>query len=160
MLCLVHACMIVLWCFSSDLKGRNLVLVEELSKNLKEHLNRIGGIKKPYDGLYGRVYGSACNYQILMKSILDETRHPELSIHANYKAIGLVLREIWFFKVYLGILYSILGSMGCEGYKSPYIIQKWVKPMLLESLHIGKHPIKFLKLNSVPIAPSNSINFP
>ena len=160
MLCLVHTCMMVLWCFSSDLKGRNLVWVEELSKNPKEHSNRIGGIEKPYGSPYGGVYGSSCSHQNLMKPILDETRHPKLSIHINYKAIILVLREIWFFEVYLGILYSILGSMGCEGYNSPYITRKWVKRILLESLHIEQHPIKISELNSVPIAPSNSINLP
>ena len=76
------------------MKGRNLVWVKELSKNSKEHSNRIGGIKKPCDSPYGGVYGSACSHWNLMKPILDKTRHPEISIHINYKAIELVLREI------------------------------------------------------------------
>ena len=77
-----------------------------------------------------------------MRPFLNETRLLELSNYLNYKSIGLVLKEIWFFEVYLGIPCSILGSMGCEGYNSPYTAWNWVQPIFLESLHIGKHPIK------------------
>ena len=95
-----------------------------------------------------------------MKLILDETRLLGLSNHINYKSILLVLKEIWFFEIYLEILCFISGSMGCEGYKSPYITRKWVQPIFLESLHIGQHPIKILEFNSISFAPNNSPKLP
>ena len=95
-----------------------------------------------------------------MKLILNKTRHLELSNHINYKAIGLILWEIWFFEVYLGILCSVLGSTCYEEYNSPYTTWNWVQSILLESLHIEKHSIKILESNSVPIAPRKLLKLP
>ena len=72
------------------------------------------------------VYDTAYNHKNGMKSILYETRHLDLSNHINYKVIELVLREIWFFEVYLEILCFVPGSMDCEGYNSTDTTQKWV----------------------------------
>ena len=79
------------------------------------------------------MYGSQSGHWNLKGLFLDKTRLPGLSIHINDKSIGLMLREIWFFEIYLEILGSILGSIGCEGYDSPYTTQNLVQPILLES---------------------------
>ena len=75
------------------------------------------------------VYGLLYKPQNDMGPILNETRHSGLSNYINYKSIGLVLRKIWFFELYLGILCSVSSSMSCEEYNSPYITWKWVQPI-------------------------------
>ena len=120
--------MLVWWCFSSDLKWRNLVYVEELSKNS----NRIGGIEKPWTCPYCEVYGFVFRYQNLMKLILYEIRHLELSNHINYKAIGSVLSEIWIFEVNFRFLPLVLTKLGVARHNSPFTTSNWVKLIILE----------------------------
>ena len=51
-------------------------------------------IERPYSVCTCEVYGFVYSHQNLIKPILDETRHQELSNDINYKAIGSVLTEI------------------------------------------------------------------
>ena len=74
--------------------GYSLIWNDELGKNLKKNTNRVAGKQEPWTCSYVGVYGSSYNYQNLMKLILNETRHLELSNYRNYKVIGLVLSEI------------------------------------------------------------------
>ena len=82
-----------------------------------------------------------------------------LSNHINYKIIGLVLSEIWIFKVYPRFLPLDLTRMACAVHNSPYTTSIIVKLILLESLHLGKH-IKISKPNSTLVTPSNLLKLP
>ena len=87
---------------------------------LKEKLTRIDWVEKPYGVGTCEVYGFIHSHQNLMKINFTETRHLDLSNHINYKAIGLVLSEIWFFEVYPRFLPLDLIGVGCVGHNSPY----------------------------------------
>ena len=134
--------------------------IEVGMRGLRNRRSRMLFGLKPYGVRTYIVYGQKSNHQNLINLFLYETIHLELSNHIKYEVIGLVLQELWIFKIYLRILCSLLNSMSCEGCNSSYLIQNWIQQILLESLHIGQHPIKISEFDIILIAPSNSMKLP
>ena len=69
----------------------------------------------------------------MIKPILDETKHLELSNHINYNAIESVLSEIWIFEINSKILSWVLTRQEREEHNSSYITLNGVQQILLES---------------------------
>ena len=142
--------MVVVWWFMAGLTCICLVWIEIWMRKHKEPQNRIWVPLKAY-GIYTcGVYGSSYDHQNLMKLFLDETRHLRIYNHIKYKAIGLVLSEIWFFEVNPRILSLILSRLDFKGYNSPYTPSNWVKPIFFMNLRHRKTSHKNFKIKFDP----------
>ena len=71
----------------------------ESAKNSKKNINRVVENRNPRTCPYNNLYSLLHKSQKFMKLFLDETRHPGISNHINYKAIGLEMRELLSFEL-------------------------------------------------------------
>ena len=71
-----------------------MIWAEKVSETHKDEKTDWVRDKFPRALRTGVMYGIVYDHQSFINIFLDETRHPGLSIHINYKTIGLVLREI------------------------------------------------------------------
>ena len=71
-----------------------VVLVEKVSETHKDEKTDLVRDKFPKASYTSVMYGVMYGHQNFVKIFLDETRLSGLSIHINYKVIGLILREI------------------------------------------------------------------
>ena len=131
-----------IWCFMAGLLSSRWDWNWTLHKKQDREQTRIWKLGRFYSIRTHKVYGSISSYQNLMNLFLYEARHLKLSKHINYKAIGIVLREIWIFEINHRILSLVLSRLDFDGHVLPYTHSNWVQLIFFRNL---RHRVTFHK---------------